>query len=64
MNFANERHALYAGWVLGTLIRRGQFVLSMHDENNDYLPLVRFVEDDPAASFVLAIPEPPDEWHL
>lgn len=64
MNFISDQHALYAGWVMGRLIRRGYVVRTVIDDNGDYLPRVRFIEDDPAHSFELEIPEPPEDWSL
>jgi hypothetical protein len=64
MNFRNDRHALYCGWVLGTLMKRGYNVRPVVDPEGDYLPRVRFIENDPAMSFELIIEEPPEDWAM
>lgn len=63
-NFVNDRHALFAGWVMGTLMKRGYRVSPVTDLDGAYLARVRFYEDDPAHSFELTIPEPPEKWTL
>jgi hypothetical protein len=69
-NFLDDRHALFCGWVIGSLLRQHQLVKPeflpspVTNDSGDYLPRVRFIADDPAQSFELVIPEPPEAWHL
>jgi len=63
-NFANDRHALFCGWVMGRLVHQGVRVRSCVDEHMNYLPRVHFIEDDPAQCYDLDIPEPSEDWRL
>lgn len=61
-NFANVRHNLYVGWVIGFAHRAGLKVIPMYDEGGNYTD--RFVIDMNGRAITLVVPEPPDDWEL
>jgi hypothetical protein len=63
VNFRNERHALYVGWVVAQMMVMTRMnARPVGDDNGDWLPRVRIIMDDPKKSFELEIPEPDPDW--
>jgi hypothetical protein len=65
-NFTSDRHVLYAGWVMGEMLRTGLPFEPVVDADGNYTN--RFVINPPAGSdtpkITLVIPPPPDDWNL
>lgn len=67
-HFESERHALYAGWVLGCAMRAGVKVTPGADEHGNYTD--RFTVElpdrrDPVVyTITLVVPPPPDDWEF
>lgn len=62
-NFANDRHALYCGWVLGKLQGLDAEVRPVRDAASNYLPRLD-LELASGEVVRLFIPEPSDDWGL
>lgn len=62
-HFADDRHAIYVGWVLGSLIRTSSQVRPVLDDRGNYTD--RIEVRLPGVGYVgLIVPEPPDDWVL
>jgi len=62
-NFTSDRHVLYAGWVLGELMRCLPTVTPIRDTEGNYTNRVTLtLEGD--ATITLLIPPPPDDWDI
>ena len=59
--FTDARHALYAGWVLGLMMREGLIVMPVIDRGN-YTPEVQIIWGKNSAR--VRIEYPPDEWKM
>ena len=63
--FANDRHALYCGWVVGLAMRHGLLVSLVDDEEGNHTDHMRvFLGDAFGERFIvdLVVPEPPVDW--
>ena len=60
--FADDRHVLYTGWVIGIAVRHGLEVAAVYDEAGNYTD--RLVVDLGDVSLELVVPPPPAEWVL
>lgn len=56
-NFADDNHALSAGYLLGVLIRSGVTAWPEVDDDNDYTPVMVIEVDDEQFVKVLVLPE-------
>lgn len=63
-NFVDDRHALFAGWMLGTLRDLNVPVEPLFDEWGDYTDRVRIPRPPGSLPLVLVIPPPPGDWEL
>lgn len=66
-NFTSDRHTLYAGWVLGELIRSGLPVEPVRDASGNYTNRITVnppLGGESAHAVTLMIPPPPDDWDL
>ena len=61
-SFVNDLHVLYAGWVLGNLIRSGVPAEPVYD--SDGVVTNRVLIGTAETSVALIIPPPPDGWRL
>ena len=61
-HFANPRHNLYVGWVIGHAYRHGLHAVPVMDEDGNYTD--RFAIDVGGQPLTLIVPEPPDDWEL
>jgi hypothetical protein len=59
-HFHSDRHALYAGWIIGNAMRHGISVRPITDNDGNYLPRLHVIP----LGCDLIIPEPPPEWHF
>lgn len=59
-NFADDRHALYVGWVLGTAHKHG--AEPVLDEDGNYTD--RISVPIGAQSITVLVPPPPAHWKL
>lgn len=72
-HFTDERHALFAGWVLGLAWRNGIAAEPVMDDDGNYtdrlevrLPFRPDAGTDGGLrwySVTLIVPPPPDDWH-
>jgi hypothetical protein len=60
MNFTDDRHALYAGWVIGTAMRHGVQLEPIVDDDGNYTDQLRLVHA--GLDITLIVPPPPDDW--
>ncbi len=58
--FANDRHALYVGTIIGIAMRNGVDVRPVVDEDGNYKPRI-YIEQ---LGIEVIVPEPPDDWTL
>ncbi len=67
IGFANQRHALYAGWVIGEMWRSGVLAVPIFDGDSNWTPrfalTTRPIIGWPV-TVELAIPEPADDWEM
>lgn len=74
-NFVDDRHALYAGWVLGIALNNGLEALPVVDEAGNATDRIAIQLPKPADVFedtwpdthvtiTLVVPPPPDDWRL
>jgi hypothetical protein len=66
-NFVSDNHTLYAGWVLGEMLRSGLPVEPVLDPNGNYTNRVLIrppLGGDLPPEITLLIPPPPDGWSL
>jgi hypothetical protein len=66
-NFTSDRHVLYAGWVMGEMIRSGLPFVPIRDADGNYTNRVTLAPPlggDNAPQITLLIPPPPDDWDL
>jgi len=62
-NFESDRHTLYAGWVIGELLRSGTDATPVRDDDGNYTN--RLVLNHHGGSRItLIIPPPPSDWDL
>jgi hypothetical protein len=62
-NFHNDRHAVYAGWLLAELARSGLNVVPANDANGNPTPNVKITAPNGIA-YDLMVPYPDDTWRL
>lgn len=60
MNFKSDRHSLYVGWVIGQIVRSNINAEPICDDEGNYTSQIRMRLSE--ISFILTIPEPPEEW--
>jgi hypothetical protein len=61
--FADDRHSLYVGWVIGVGMRHGIDLRPVVDDEGNYTDHAELrVRDDLTITFV--VPPPPDDWSL
>jgi hypothetical protein len=71
-NFVDDRHALYAGWVLGVALNNGLDALPVVDADGNATDRITVQLQRPADVFepvvdvtiTLVVPPPPDDWRL
>ena len=66
-NFTSDRHAFYAAWVLGEMLRSGVPVSPVRDDDGNYTNRVTVhppLGGDNPPKIMLMIPPPPDDWDL
>lgn len=64
-NFVDDRHALYAGMVLGLAMKHGINLAPVIDDDGNYTPELQLGFEDPGEAPItvrLLIPEPPNYW--
>ena len=62
-NFVNDLHVLYAGWVLGAMIKAGLTGIEpVYDEAG--MVTNRVTVTTPDGAVTLVIPPPPDGWRF
>lgn len=59
-NFLDDRHALYAGWVMGLALNQGLHATPVLDAEGNYTDriAVSFGED----MITVVVPPPPENW--
>lgn len=57
-HFANDRHALYAGWLIGTAMREGVVIHPIVNQDGNYTDRIWVA----SLNAELVVPEPPDDW--
>ncbi len=67
--FADDRHAAYAGWVLGVARNNGVMLEPVYDEHGNYLnrfTLELAAPKERPATFTVTfvIPYPPEDWMM
>jgi hypothetical protein len=60
--FKDDRHALYTGVVIASLMLAGSDVKLVDDGLGNWMPLITFVT--PRGEFTLSVQPPPAEWKL
>lgn len=63
MNFQDERHALYVGWILGLAMKHGIPLQPEVDGEGNYMDRLRLDLTD-KTSLTLVVPPPPDDWEF
>lgn len=66
-NFVDDRHALYAGAILGIAMKHGLNLRPCIDTEGNYTNHLRLSLEDPAEVPVvieLIVPPPPDDWSM
>lgn len=65
--FVDDRHALYAGWVLGIAKRNGVPLEPVVDDDGNYTDrLTAELKDSDwgPVTITLVVPPPPDDWKM
>jgi hypothetical protein len=62
VNFQDDRHALYVGWVMGMAHQNGLDAEPVVDAAGNYTD--RFLIDVGGQQIALVVPYPPDDWTL
>jgi hypothetical protein len=60
--FADDRHALYAGWIIGLGMKQGVFFKPVVDDDGNYTDRIMLPLGEGEITFV--VPPPPDDWSL
>jgi hypothetical protein len=65
--FVDDRHAQYAGWVLGIALKNGVPVTNVVDEHGNHTDRLQLELHDPKQRptklmVTLVVPPPPDDW--
>lgn len=60
-NFVNDNHVLYAGWVMGTMVKAGLPFAPVRDDQGNYTNRVTTTTPD-GVVITLLIPAPPEDW--
>ena len=63
-NFTSDRHVLYAGWVMGQMLRSGLPFEPVLDPEGNYTNRVTVGPPQGGQRITLVIPPPPDDWDL
>jgi len=58
--FANERHALYVGTIIGKAMRLGMSVRPVVDDDGNYMPRIYIGSLD----IEVIVPPPDEDWTL
>lgn len=65
-NFASDRHALYAGWIVGLGMRHGVLLVPVRDATGNATDRLELrlpgTEHDGSVTLTLVVPEPPPGW--
>lgn len=68
MNFVNDRHVLYVGWVIGIALKNGVPVRPVLDAAGNYTDRICFTGWDNCNGVIVEItmivPPPPVDWEL
>ena len=62
-NYANPRHCLYVGWVVGHAMKHGIPAVPVLDDQGNYTPIIEVTLDE-GVTIQVIVPEPPDGWTL
>ena len=60
--FVDDRHALFAGWIIGIGMRNGVDVRSVVDGDGNYTDRMQVPVGDQVIELV--VPYPTDDWQL
>ena len=60
-NFASDNHVLYAGWIMGHMVKAGLPFTPVVDPDGNYTNRVTVTTPE-GVVITLLIPAPPDDW--
>jgi hypothetical protein len=61
-HFVDDEHALYVGWVIGSLVKQGMRVLPVCDEHGNYTAIIDVFLGAGAHVVTLHVPPPSQDW--